>query len=106
MKKHQNLILIMAVIILALLPLWIVQPVDDAEIFAGADGEGMAAITEIVPTYEPWFSPLWEPPGGEIESLLFALQAALGGAFIGYYLGGSVARARAFRELRETTDVN
>ena len=29
----------------------------------------------------------WEPPSGEIESLLFALQAAIGAGFIGYYVG-------------------
>ena len=36
---------------------------------------------------EPWFQPFWEPPGGGTESLLFALQAALGAGFIGYYFG-------------------
>jgi cobalt/nickel transport protein len=30
---------------------------------------------------------LYEPPSDEIESLLFALQAALGAGFIGYYIG-------------------
>ncbi len=37
--------------------------------------------------YEPWFSNIWEPPSGEIESMLFALQAALGAGFIGYFFG-------------------
>jgi cobalt/nickel transport protein len=37
--------------------------------------------------YKPWFSSIWEPPSGEIESLLFALKAALGAGFIGYYIG-------------------
>jgi cobalt/nickel transport protein len=98
MKNHQNLILILAIIILALLPLWVVQPVGDVEIFAGADGEAMAAISQIAPDYEPWFSPFWEPPSPEIESLLFALQAALGGGFIGYYLGVSITRVRMRRD--------
>lgn len=47
----------------------------------------LAAITAANPDYQPWFSPLWEPPSGEIESLLFALQAALGAGLLGYYLG-------------------
>lgn len=97
MKKHQNLLLILAVFLLALLPLWVVQPVADKEIFAGADGEAMDAITEIAPDYEPWFSPFWGPPSGEVESLLFAFQATLGGGFIGYYLGVSITRVRMRR---------
>ena len=39
------------------------------------------------PDYEPWFSPLYEPPSGEIESALFALQAALGAGVLAYYFG-------------------
>lgn len=42
---------------------------------------------EVAPDYEPWFQPLLEPPGGETESLLFALQAALGAGVIGYAIG-------------------
>ena len=36
---------------------------------------------------KPWFSSIWEPPSGEIESLLFALQAAIGAIIIGYFFG-------------------
>ncbi|HCX63202.1 MAG TPA: energy-coupling factor ABC transporter substrate-binding protein, partial [Clostridiales bacterium] len=43
--------------------------------------------TEINPDYEPWFSPLIEPASGEIESLLFSLQAAIGAGVIGYFYG-------------------
>ncbi|WP_309030311.1 energy-coupling factor ABC transporter substrate-binding protein, partial [Streptomyces alfalfae] len=45
------------------------------------------AITELKPDYEPWFSPLYEPPSGEVESALFALQAALGAGVLAYYFG-------------------
>ncbi len=55
--------------------------------WGGADGEAEEAIKEINPEYESWFSPIWEPPSGEIESLLFSLQAAIGGLIIGYVLG-------------------
>ncbi|MDH7594045.1 MAG: energy-coupling factor ABC transporter substrate-binding protein [Methanomicrobiales archaeon] len=37
--------------------------------------------------YTPWFEPLWEPPSGEIETLLFTLQAAAGSVVIGYFFG-------------------
>ncbi len=59
--------------------------------FGGADGEAGDFVSEISPGYEPtepWFQKyLFEPPGGETESLLFALQAAFGAIVIGYTIG-------------------
>lgn len=54
--------------------------------WSGADGQGMELIEENL-NYEPWADPVWEPPSAEIESLLFALQAAIGSLIIGYYFG-------------------
>lgn len=54
--------------------------------FGGADGEAEEVIGEIDPDYEPWFSSPFEP-AGETESMLFALQAAIGALIIGYFLG-------------------
>ena len=104
MKRHQNLILLVAVVLLAIIPLWLVQkPAPDAdgkpvEIFAGADDKARDLIGEIAPDYRQWFEPLIEPASGEIASLLFALQAAIGAGFIGYYLGVSLTRERMRRE--------
>jgi cobalt/nickel transport protein len=81
MKK--NLFLVGIVVILAIIPLFLQK---DAE-FGGADGQAEEAIMEINTNYEPWFKSIWEPPSGEIESLLFSLQAALGAGFIGYFIG-------------------
>lgn len=78
----KNLILSIIVIVLAVLPLITLK---NAE-FAGADGLAETAITEINPDYEPWFSSLYEPASGEIESLLFAVQAALGAGVAGFIL--------------------
>lgn len=64
--------------------------------FAGADELAEEIIQAINPDYQPWVSTLWEPPSGEIESLLFALQAAIGAAFIGYFWG--YRRGQASRE--------
>ena len=103
MKRHINLILLAAVVLLAVAPLWIVErPAPDAdgvqaEIFAGADDQARNAIGQIAPDYQPWFEPLLEPASGEIASLLFALQAALGAGFIGYYLGVSRTREKMRR---------
>jgi cobalt/nickel transport protein len=71
------------VVVLAVVPL-LLHPESE---FGGADGQAEAVIAAINPDVEPWFAPLIEPPGGETESLLFALQAALGAGVIGYFLG-------------------
>lgn len=107
MKRHQNLLLLIAVVLLAALPLWLVQkPAPGAdgkavEIFAGADDKAKDLIGDIAPDYRQWFEPLIEPASGEIASLLFALQAALGAGFIGYYLGASVTREKMRREFEQ-----
>lgn len=62
--------------------------------FGGADDGAGEVIESVSPGYEPWFSSFWEPPG-ETESMLFALQAAIGAIVIGYvigYLRGSSAQ--------------
>lgn len=81
--KNNTWLLVLIVIVLALLPIFLTRGAE----FEGADVIAENTIGEINPDYEPWAESLWEPPSGEIESLLFALQAALGAGFIGYYLG-------------------
>lgn len=90
-----NWLLISAVIVLAVAPIIFVR---DAE-FGGADGEAEEAITEVQPEYKPWFSPIFEPPSGEIESLLFCSQAALGAGLIGYSMG--LYKGRSEKQKRE-----
>ncbi|MFE5969213.1 energy-coupling factor ABC transporter substrate-binding protein [Streptomyces sp. NPDC056463] len=82
-----NTLLLLVVGALAVLPLVLGLGDHKEEPFTGADGEAETAITEIDPDYEPWFSPLYEPPSGEIESALFSLQAALGAGVLAYYFG-------------------
>ncbi|GEC08645.1 cobalt transport protein CbiN [Streptomyces spinoverrucosus] len=82
-----NLLLLLAVAALAVLPLALGLGDHKEEPFTGADAEAETAITELDPDYEPWFSPLYEPPSGEIESGLFALQAAVGAGALAYYFG-------------------
>ncbi|MEV7140572.1 energy-coupling factor ABC transporter substrate-binding protein [Streptomyces tauricus] len=93
-----NALLLLVVAALAVLPLAFGMGDHKKEPFAGADAEAETAITEIEPDYEPWFSPLYEPPSGEIESALFALQAALGAGVLAYYFG--LRRGRRQGELR------
>jgi cobalt/nickel transport protein len=93
-----NVVLLLAVVALAVLPLALGLGDHKEEPFTGADAEAETAITEIEPDYEPWFSPLYEPPSGEIESALFAVQAALGAGVLAYYFG--LRRGRRQGELR------
>lgn len=86
MKK--NILLLCIVVILAVIPLIISRHAK----FEGSDDQGLAAIAQLNPDYKPWVKPLWELPGKEIESLLFAVQAALGAGVIGYILGLSRGR--------------
>ena len=76
-------LLAVLVIVLAIIPLFL-HPESE---FGGADGLAEETIAEIAPDAEPWVSPIWEPPGGETESLLFGIQAALGAGIIGYIFG-------------------
>jgi cobalt/nickel transport protein len=62
--------------------------------FKGTDDLGTQAINEAAPGYKPWFQPLWKPPSDEVQSLLFALQAALGAGILGYVIG----RRQSFRD--------
>ncbi len=79
----KNLILILAVIVIVTAPLLFIK---NAE-FAGADGLAEEQITQINPDYKPWFEYVLVPASGEIESLLFALQAAIGAGIVGFVLG-------------------
>ena len=81
-KKYHSWLLVLGVIVLAVAPLLFVKGE-----FAGADGQAEKAITELHPQYKPWFNSLVELPSGEVESLLFAVQAGLGAGVIGYVIG-------------------
>jgi cobalt/nickel transport protein len=82
--KKTNLILILLVLLISAFPLFF-HP--EGSEFGGADSQGSALIEQEHPNYEVWFNPVWEPPSKEIESLLFALQAAMGAGVVGYALG-------------------
>ena len=66
--------------------------------FTGSDDQASELIARAKPGFEPWFHPLWTPPSGEIESLLFALQAAIGAGVICYVIGRYHERALAKRD--------
>jgi cobalt/nickel transport protein len=58
--------------------------------FAGSDTAGSGLIAKLSGVPVEHFRPLipqWVPPSAEIESCLFALQAAVGGILIGGVFG-------------------
>ena len=87
-------LLLLACVIIAAFPLLSVKNSE----FGGADGAAEEAILAIDPDYEPWAESLIELPGGETESLLFCLQAALGGMVLGGDFGYLIARKRYRKE--------
>ncbi|MYM80735.1 energy-coupling factor ABC transporter substrate-binding protein [Duganella sp. FT50W] len=108
--KIRNWMLALAVVLISVLPLLLVSAPPAApgaeapEAFGGADARAQQAIGDIAPGYQPWFKPVFEPASAEIASLLFALQAAIGAGVIGFWLGISVARERARREVLAAQD--
>jgi cobalt/nickel transport protein len=82
-----NWLLVLAVAVLAAVPLLIGS---DTE-FGGADGVAAEQIEAANPGFQPWFTPFFTP-APETAAGLFAMQAAIGAGFLGYYFG--VARTR------------
>lgn len=80
-KKNCGLLLLCVAIILSALI------IGSKGEFGGADDQIEEKIVEVDKNYKPWFNSIWAPPSGEIESFLFAFQAAAGAGFIGYYIG-------------------
>ncbi len=97
-KKNQaivkNIIMIAIIIGFAIIPLFMVK---DGE-FAGADYRAEKAINEIDESYKPWFSPIFEPKSGEVETFFFALQATIGAGVFGYGLGYMGGRKKKEKE--------
>lgn len=89
-----------AVVVLIVLPFLVVSEGE----FAGADEAGSEAVASIAPDYDPtWIQNIWEPPSGETESMLFALQAAVGGILIGYFFGYKRGQKRMVEQTQHRT---
>ncbi|MDR3223179.1 MAG: energy-coupling factor ABC transporter substrate-binding protein [Methanobrevibacter sp.] len=84
--KNINIILLLLVIVIAITPLIIYSGLGENDGYFGGSDDKAGEIIESN-GYEPWYTSLWEPPSGEIESLLFAIQAAIGAIIIGYFFG-------------------
>lgn len=95
---RKNWLLLGATIVLFTVPLYFnlgYAEAGGAEPFSGSDAQAEEAIRTVSMDYKPWFASVWTPPSGEIESLLFGLQAALGAGGLCYCLGYYRGRRRA-----------
>jgi cobalt/nickel transport protein len=87
-------LLVLGVVLLFVVPL--VMHVGTSE-FAGTDSQATELIEESDPGYTPWFHSVFSPGSGEVESGLFAMQAAFGAGVLGYVLG-RLHNRRALRD--------
>jgi cobalt/nickel transport protein len=90
-----NAVLVLAVVALFAVPLLVDGGISEY-------GSTDAAVTEELEAdgYTPWFRSVFRP-AGEVESGLFALQAALGAGVLGYVLGRFRGRRQAAPPVRE-----
>jgi len=88
-RYRLELLAILAVLGFCALFLYTSSIMNEAE-FAGSDTVGSSLIAELTGKAQEEFQPVigqWVPPSGEIESALFALQAAIGGIMVGWVFG-------------------
>lgn len=72
------------------------KPAAEGEGFAGTDDAAAQAAEKA--GAKPWIKPIFEPNSGEVESGLFALQAALGAGIVGFALGRMSGRKKGADE--------
>jgi len=98
-KKFGAGVILIGVLAIILLMAYPLMTIKDSE-FGGSDGAGSEVVETIAPDYDSgWISNIWEPPGGETESALFALQATAGGILIGYFFGFLRGRKKGREEI-------
>ncbi len=95
-SRRARYLLLAATLALMVLPLMFVKGE-----YGGSDDAASQAVASSQPGFKPWFEPIWKPPSPEIESLLFAVQAAIGAGTIGYVVGRIHGAAKERETLKE-----
>lgn len=99
MKKSTVVILIIAIVLIALVPLFALPSAE----FGGSDDAGNNIIAQVDAEFEPIAAPLIEnilgrELPGEVESLFFCLQTAIGVGIIAFIMGRFVERKKSGRD--------
>lgn len=100
MARHR-LELITGVVLVIFIALFLYTSGTTSSEFSGSDDVASGKISEITGIPEEQFIPIipqWQPPSGEIESLLFALQTAIGGIILGLVFGFWLGQAKRVSE--------
>jgi len=90
MIRNYKLELITLVAVLVFIVVFLYVSVGGNHAFSGSDDVGSQKIAELTGHPLESFTPLipqYEPPSGEVEATLFALQAAFGGIILGLVFG-------------------
>jgi cobalt/nickel transport protein len=90
MIQNRKLELITLVAVLGFIIVFLLVSAGGTHEFAGSDNVGSEKIAELTGQSVDSFTPLipqWQPPSGEIEACLFALQASFGGLVLGLVFG-------------------
>ena len=95
MKKSTVIALILAIILIAFIPLFALK---DAE-FGGSDDAGSTVVEEVDSSYEPWAEPILErliggELPGEVESMRFCVQTGIGVGILAFCMGRFVERKK------------
>jgi cobalt/nickel transport protein len=98
MIRNYKLELITVIAVLAFVVIFLYVSAGGSHEFSGSDDVGSQKIAELtghpVESFKPLI-PQYEPPSGEIESTLFALQASFGGAVLGLVFGYWVGQRKS-----------
>lgn len=95
--KNRKLEIITLVAVLAFVGVFLAVSAGGTHEFSGSDDVGSQKVSELtgqpVEDMHPLI-PQYEPPSGEIEATLFALQAAFGGIVLGLIFGYWIGQKR------------
>lgn len=94
-KKATVAALLLAVLLLALVPLFALRGAE----FGGSDDAAGDVVAEVNASYEPWAAPVLETLiggelPGEVESLFFCVQTGVGAGVIAFFAGRFVERRK------------
>ncbi|MCY1234161.1 Cobalt transport protein CbiN [compost metagenome] len=83
-RMSVNLMLFLVVLVLLTTAFMLGSPhAGDEDRFTGSDAKATALVEASHPQYQLWFQPVFQPASSEVESGLFAVQAAIGGMIVG-----------------------